>query len=870
MTVQTGTTLGHYKIVSSIGAGGMGEVFRATDMRLNRSVAVKILPPAFAADEDRLRRFEQEAKATSALNHPNILTVYDIGEHDGSPFIVAEMLDGEELRDRLEQGPIPVRKVIDYSQQIISGLSAAHEKGIVHRDLKPENIFITKDDRVKILDFGLAKLRDREANKTGSEDETRRALTDPDVVMGTAGYMSPEQVRGAAVDHRSDIFSFGVILYEMLSGKRAFSGDSVVELMHSILKDDPADLVDSEQRVPPALERLMRRCLEKKPEHRFHSAHDLGFALEAMTVSTSSAASRTALAMEAPASSSFARIRASGWKIAFALASILAIALAAALIRQIGSASTGPPLRRFALTIPAESAPNWNDFDVTISPDGSRIAYNCREGNAVSICVRDLANLSVHRVAEGRDAYEWFFSPDGEWIGVGDEVGLSKVSIRGGNPQVICRWPDTDDSATGFSWGTDGDIVFGTASGIRRVSSAGGVPVEVTRIDPTSGVTGHILPSHVPETDYVLITIDRTDDGETGGLVNLKDRSVRDLGIRGHGFRFVSPGWVAFRQGTTLHAFAFDPADPTRTSNPVPVLQNVVNVPTTARDGTLVYTPTRGESRARLVWVDREGRPTAVESERLDYTHLDLGPDGQRGLLNLEGGKIDLIDLEHGTRKLAAQGAFPVWSTDGKRVTFAGRGGIQSAPVDGSSSPEILVQHPGFVVPTSWNAVTGELAYYDHRTFEIWIRSTDGTTRRFLGGPGRKRSGRFAPDGKRMAFVSDETGEYQVYVTAYPGPGPTVAISTKGGLSPIWSADGRELYFRLGSKMLMSRISGTEPLAFEAPVELFDGQYTLDLMGHQREDVAPDGRRFLMVENSDDFPIIIVQNWALELERLVK
>jgi Tol biopolymer transport system component len=289
-----------------------------------------------------------------------------------------------------------------------------------------------------------------------------------------------------------------------------------------------------------------------------------------------------------------------------------------------------------------------------------------------------------------------------------------------------------------------------------------------------------------------------------------------------------------------------------------------------ARDGTLVYIPTRGNSSARLVWVDRDGRATPIGTERLDYTHLDLAPDGRRALLNLEGSKIDLIDLQTGTRKLVAKGGFPVWSANGERVTFSGEGGLQWAPVDGSSPPEMLVPHPGFVVPTSWNAVTGELAYYDHRGFEIWIRSPDGKTRRFLGGPGRKRSGRFSPDGKWMAFVSDETGDYQVYVTAYPGPGPTVAVSTKGGLSPIWSADGKELFFRIGSKVLVSRMLSAQPLSFELPTEMFDGPYTLDLMGHQREDVSSDGRRFLMVENSDDFPIIIVQNWPLELGRLVK
>ncbi|HSE22284.1 MAG TPA: serine/threonine-protein kinase, partial [Pyrinomonadaceae bacterium] len=286
--ISPSTKIAQYRIVSKIGAGGMGEVYRAHDSRLNRDVAIKLLPAEFAHHEDRLRRFEQEARATSALNHPNILTVYDIGEHEGSPFMVTELLEGEELRQRLDHGPIPLRKVTEYAQQIVSGLSAAHEKGIVHRDLKPENLFITNDDRVKILDFGLAKLREPKTTSQGSEDATMKALTNPGVVMGTAGYMSPEQVRGQATDYRSDIFSFGLILHEMISGRRALQRETMAETMSAILKEEPEELTKSNPNVSPALDRIVRRCLEKKPERRFQSTSDLGFALESLSASTGS------------------------------------------------------------------------------------------------------------------------------------------------------------------------------------------------------------------------------------------------------------------------------------------------------------------------------------------------------------------------------------------------------------------------------------------------------------------------------------------------------------------------------------------------------------------------------------------------------
>jgi serine/threonine protein kinase len=329
--LATNTTLSHYRIVSKIGEGGMGEVYRAHDARLDREVAIKVLPADFAADKERLQRFEQEAKATSALNHPNILTVYDIGEYEGSPFIVAELLEGQELREPLNDGPIPLRKAIDYAQQIVSGLSAAHEKGIVHRDLKPENLFVTKDDRVKILDFGLAKLRaPKSTTGSSAEDETRKVLTNPGVIMGTVGYMSPEQVRGEKIDHRSDIFSFGTILHEMITGRRAFRRETMAETMTAILKEEPEELSESNPNVSPALERIVRRCLEKKPERRFQSTSNLGFALEALSTTSSSSTLRTEAGptLETVTSRTRSGLRDRFWMFAFAIAAAVLVVVA--------------------------------------------------------------------------------------------------------------------------------------------------------------------------------------------------------------------------------------------------------------------------------------------------------------------------------------------------------------------------------------------------------------------------------------------------------------------------------------------------------------------------------------------------------------
>lgn len=856
---------GRYTLLEKIACGGTAEVYRAVlnaEEGFAKTVAVKRLLPAWCGSDDFERMLIDEGRVLTHLTHGAIVQVMELGRIEGMPFLAMEFVDGidaarllsELIRDR---EPLPPPHALYLIGQVLLALAFAHRAAggdgrplnIVHRDVSPSNILLSWNGEVKVTDFGIAKGLHRSR-------ETRVGQ-----LKGKYAYMAPEQARGRVVDRRANIWAFGVVVYEMLMGRRLFDAEDISETLAAVLTREvsvtsmPAD-------IPPRLRALVRDCLIRDPKQRLRDIGDARLVLDkiiagALDDATTPAPFLTVAPMWQ---------RALPW----ALAAALAVALVAALAEKFGPPPNGVPLRRFAIEIPSKSAPNWNDFNVVISPDGTQVAYNCREGNTVNLCVRALDSLTARRVSEGRDAEDWFFSPDGEWIGIKDEVGLSKVSIRGGQPQTIYRWADTERPGIGFAWTADDHILFGTRAGIQRVAASGGAPEPVTRIATGSGVAAHMHPSLLPGGRSGLITIVHTDGSHTGGMVNLNDGSVRDLGIRGDRFFFLIPGWLAFQQGTTVLAAAFDPGSPGRLANPVPVLENVGTIHGVARDGTLVYIPTRGESSARLVWVDRAGRPTPVAGERLDYTHLDLAPDGRRALLNLESGQIDLIDLERGTRKLLSPGGMPIWSSNGERATFRNAGvGLQWMLADGSAQAEVLVSEEGYLVPTSWNAATGDLAYYDHRAFEIWIRSPDGKTRRFLGGAGRKRSGRFSPDGKWMAFVSDETGAYQVYVTAYPGPGPTVAVSTKGGLSPIWSANGRELFFRLGSKVMAAAMSSTASLGFNVPIELFDGPYTLDLKGHQREDVAPDGR-FLLVENSDDFPIVIVQNWAAELSRVVR
>src|SRR5439155_1946566 len=434
MTIDTGTRLGRYEIRSKIGEGGMGEVYRARDTQLGRDVAVKVLPPTYSVDEHRLSRFEQEASAASALNHPNILIVHDIGSHDGSPYVVSELLEGETLRKRISGAALAQRRAIGYALEIANGLAAAHEKGIVHRDLKPDNIFITKDGRVKILDFGIAKLTQAEGTRSQTDIPTRRVDTGPGVVLGTVGYMSPEQVRGQAVDHRSDIFSFGAILYEMLSGRRAFHGESAADTMSAILKEDPADLSDTNQNISPTLERLVNHCLEKNPEARFHSASDLAFALEAISGS-SGVSSQTMTAMTAlPAR---ARIRKQlPWIVAgiFAVAFLFALPFAFLYFRR--PSTQAPAAARFLIPPPEKADYVGNPV---ISPDGRLILFGVRDASGKeSLWIRQLDSLDAHPLAGTEHVNQPFWSPDSRSIGFVAGGMLKRIDVSGGPAQTLC------------------------------------------------------------------------------------------------------------------------------------------------------------------------------------------------------------------------------------------------------------------------------------------------------------------------------------------------------------------------------------------------------------------------------------------------
>ncbi|NOT59739.1 MAG: serine/threonine-protein kinase, partial [Acidobacteria bacterium] len=457
MAIAAGTQFDHYEIIAPLGAGGMGEVYRARDTRLDREVAIKVLPADFAKDADRLKRFEQEARATSALNHPNILTVHDFGLHESAPYLVAELLAGEELRAQLNAGALALKRAIDYAQQIAAGLSAAHEKGIVHRDLKPENLFVTHDGRVKILDFGLAKLKlpKQAVDSEASTQKQDKPMTDPGTVMGTVGYMSPEQVRGQEADHRADLFSFGVILCEMLSGQRTFTGDSAIEVMNAILKADPPDLSETNAKISPQLEKLVRRCLEKKPQRRFQSASDLGFALEALTTPSSSGANRTEAVQALDATTKRGGWRERLWMIA---TGVMALALLALGIAYFKRSTTDARAVRLTFTPPENLTYDNGAYDnVIVSPDGQKLAFTARSADGKrQLWVRPLDATEAQLLPDTEDAHNPFWSPDSRSLGFGARGKLKRIDLAGGRPQTLCD----DFDLRGGAWNRAGVILF--------------------------------------------------------------------------------------------------------------------------------------------------------------------------------------------------------------------------------------------------------------------------------------------------------------------------------------------------------------------------------------------------------------------------
>jgi len=899
-TISPKTTLAHYTIVSKIGAGGMGEVYRARDTRLDREVAIKILPANYSTDPDRLKRFEQEARATSALNHPNILTVYDIGTHESSPYIVAELLEGQELRDQMNEGQLSERKAIDYAQQIAQGLAAAHDRRITHRDLKPENLFVTTDGRVKILDFGLAKLRPQGDEPISSQLATEKQITDPGTVMGTVGYMSPEQVRGQPVDHRSDIFSFGSILYEMLGGQRAFSRETVAETMTAILKEEPPELTTLNSRVSAQLERLVSHCLEKRPEERFQSARDLGFALGALS---SSSGSRLQTAEVVGLTEKLdVSLLLSHERLPWIIGSVLLVALLASLPFTLAYFRQRPLADARVLKLSLLPPENTSIDQIALSPDGRWLAFTAATGGKVLLWIRAL-DATEARAFPGTEAATYpFWSPDNRFIGFFAGGKLKKIEASGGIPATLC---DARVS-TGGSWSRDGVILFSFLGGVglSRVSAAGGEVTVVMKPDVTRQETDFTDPSFLPDGQHFLYSKFGAQKeargiylGSLDGKIN--KRLLPDDSNAVYAPRDDNSGYLFFGREGTLMAQAFDPVQLQLTGESFLVSAQVgtlLGSIVTSRhrnfsvcNSVLVFDPLPNRVRNELIWVDRTGKKLSSLDDLTRVTAASLAPDEQHFVVSrgeAQTGNNDLW-LSDATGKNPtrftfnpANDDFPLWSPDGSRIVWAsnleGTYQLYQKAASGAGQESLLLKSDYYKFPTDWSRDGRYILYREvnpKTKFDIWVlpvgsQGNDQKPFPLLQTDANEAAAVLSPDGQWVAYTSDESGRYEVYVQSFPAGGGKRQISTAGGLGPRWA--GNELFYHApdGKLMAITVKSGT---GFEAsaPVPLFEFRPGGNLITPYYV-VTKDGQKFLLstiVDTEAAAPLTVVINWAAEVKR---
>jgi len=894
--------ISHYRILDKLGAGGMGEVYRARDNRLDRDVAIKVLPATFANDKERLLRFEQEARATSALNHPNILTIYDIGTHDGAPFIVAELLDGAELREQLNHSPLPVKRALDYAQQVASGLTAAHAKGIVHRDLKPENLFVTTDGRVKILDFGLAKLKlQKSVGGVYSDAPTQRALTNPGVMIGTIGYMSPEQVRGQEADHRSDIFSFGMILYEMLSGQRAFNGASVADVMSAILKEEPPELSEKNANVNPALDKIVRRCLEKKPERRFQTASDLGFALEALSTSSGTRLDTQAALPVVAAGASRSRLFGQAWLAWIVAALFIFVALGvtwAYFTRQPAS-----DVRVFKTSI---LPPEKSSFgQVAVSPDGRHLAFTAATGGNVQLWVRALDSTEAKPLAGTQGAMLPFWSPDSHFLGFFADGRLKKIELTGGPVKPLC-----DVVAPGGGvWGRGGVILFGQlGAGLSRISETGGEVKPVTTCDRSRQETDHCYPTFLPDSHHFLYTI-RSGRKETRGIyLGSLDGTLKRRLLDGFtdikymaavpGDTASGEGWLVLVRDGALVAQPFDARQLEFTGEPFSFSENVgsdlgfTNYFTfsVSDNGVLVFDPSANRQRRQYRWVDRRGQPIKSLDVAAGASRPGLSPDEKRFIadrLDSETTNRDLwlCDISGGNSQRftfdSALDFYPVWSPDGSRIVWASaRDGIMNLyqkELSGAGEETLLLKSDYSKFPTDWSLDGRFIIYYqnDPKTkWDVWVLPMTGSAEAkpfpVVRTEASEIAGTLSPDGRWLAYVSDESGQYEVYVQSFPGGAGKRQISTGGGSGLRWR-DGREMLYYAGDGKLMAvPVRSGESLEVDAAVALFEFRGGTNGVYSAPYAVTADGQRFLInavVETEPNAPLTMWVNWAAGVKK---
>jgi Tol biopolymer transport system component len=871
----------------------MGEVYRARDTRLDRTVAIKILPAHLSSNPEAKQRFDREARAISSLNHPNICTLYDVGHQDGIDYLVMEYLEGETLADRLVKGPLPPEQVLKCGIEICEGLEKAHRGGVTHRDLKPGNVMLTRTG-AKLMDFGLAKARSRSdapaSGLTLTNPVASRPLTQEGMVVGTFQYMSPEQIEGKEADARSDIFALGAVLYEMATGKRAFEGKSTTSVIAAILERNPPPISSVQPMFPRPLDRVVATCLAKDPDERFQTVHDLKLQLKWITEGGSPVTSQPTAEVKGT--------HAFGLKgLIFGVGTLLLGAVIASLVTWNLKPTPPPPVSRFTVTLPPgqQLAGLENGPAVALSPDGTHLAYVARQGQIQQLYLRAMDSLEARPIPGTEAATEPFFSPDGQWLGFFASGKLKKVSVNGGAAMTL----GDALQPRGASLGSQGLIAFAPswASPIQQVPVDGGAPQALTHF--AKGENSHRWPEFLPGGKAVLFSAAMTSSTWVNPQVavhSVASGERRNLVQLGTQPRYALSGHLVYAQGGSLMAASFDPQRLALTGAAVPVVEGVLQSAISGAaqyslsdTGSLVYVPGSIQADQRkLVWVTRNGAVQSIAAPARAYRIPRLSPDGRRVVVAIddEGAQTWLYDLSRETlARLTFGGTVnqaPVWSPDGKRVAFQsnreGSLSLFSQLADGSGGLERLTTGESSPAANSWSSDGQLLAFVDvdpTTGWAIWVlRLSDRKAQPFLQAAFNGQAPRFSPDEHWLAYVSDETGHFEVYVQPYPGPGGKWQISTDGGMEPAWNPNGRELFYRSGRKMMAVEIATQPGFTAGKPRVLFEGDYVPTPLQFPNYDVSQDGQRFLMLKPSEQeaaapTQINVVLNWFEELKQRV-
>ncbi len=919
---MVGQTLSHYRIIEKIGEDGMGEVYRAEDTSLKREVAIKVLPDRFTEDPQRLARFEREAQLLASLNHPNIAAIYELEEADGVRFLSLELVEGETLAERVAKGPLPVEEALEVCRQIAEGVEAAHEKGVIHRDLKPANVKFTPEGKVKVLDFGLAKAFEEETAATDiSQSPTLTAeMTRAGVILGTAAYMSPEQAKGKPVDKRADIFAFGAVLYELLTGKRAFEGETITETIAKVLESEP-DWDKLPGDTPWRIRELLDDCLQKEAYDRLHDMANVRILIKK---ALKESATVSPIGVSSPMQPPLWK-RVIPWSIAFVMAVI------AGVVSWNTMQSDPQPserLKRVSVNLSLDSPiqiETWRPA-VAISPDGGRLVYVAPHSGKTQLYLRELDRAYAEPIVGTEEGYGPFFSPDGQWLGFFVDFQMKKVALPGRQPTVVTSVSPVTRDAT---WGPENTIIFtgNTNGGLSVVSANDKESVQqdlsgeswnswtlfdvekLTDVDRGKGEFSHRWSEFLPGGRAVLFTIDTGGGFDNANVAVLSlDTGQYDVLIRGGtNARYAQTGHIVYARSGSLYAAPFDVGSLKLTGPSVQVVEGVLTEPGGAvhfamsREGSLLYVPgTPLVPSRKLVWVDRQGAIEPLQAEPREYMNPSISPDGRQIAVSIREGSnydIHVVDAMRGTvtRLTSHPGEdfSPIWTPDSKSVTFASEmhDDLDRGPLPWMRSADaefparaLEVGKLPFVpllFPTSWSPDGHTVALESIQIengrlsngLSMFSPERDDKLRPFLVTEFEEMAAMFSPDGKWVAFVSNQSGRHEIFLKSADGSGGMHPVSVGGGHEPVWALDGRELFYRNGDEMMAVKIQTGARVRIDTPIRLFKKP----LLPRGRSDaprnydVGRDGR-FLMIQRENDLmpvEIILVLNWFEELKRLV-